>query len=191
MRITPTVRRICLLVLLAVLCTSCSFPSASQATTPTPDMNQAMLVAILTQYAELTATARAIPTATATVTPVPPTETPTSEPTSAPSPTLPSGLNYSEVQVFVSYLSSKESQITLVGKTLFDIKNYKHMKNDFGMKVDDKAYDDECFLYVMKAVPRLICNGPKLTPDRLIKVQVFQKGTEGPVFERKVTTPSK
>lgn len=180
-------RPIFLTLLLAALLAGCNLPGSSAS--PTPDQAATLNAIIITQYAELTATAQAMPTATPAATATPqPTATELPQPTATPTVQKATGLNFDGVEIFIAFLEGSRSQVTLVSKTLVDDEGLKRMKNDFRMEADKKAY--ECFLYKMKAVPRLICAGPRLAQNKWIKISVFQKDVEAPVFEKELAVPA-
>lgn len=112
---------------------------------------------------------------TPTIAPLP-TDTPA--PVVTPSPTVYS-VDFTGHEVFTAYLAEGQAQVSII------VPN--GIEGEYWAMIDAKEFS--CFSYMMKAVPRLICNGPSLPRGAFVKMTVYPKDSQVPVFEKQFATP--
>lgn len=112
---------------------------------------------------------------TPTLTPLP---TDTTVPVVTPSPTV-YAVDFTGHEVFTAYLADGQAQVSII------VPN--GIEGDHRATIDAKEFS--CFSYVMKAVPRLICNGPSLPRGTFVKMTIYPKDSQVPIFEKQFATP--
>lgn len=158
------------LICMAMMVSACT-PRA--ATTADPTLLALSVSIRVTELAMETMMAYVSPTPT--LTPLP-TDTPA--PIATITPTV-YAVDFTGHEVFTAYLADGETQVSIIVP--------KGIEGDHRAKIHNKEFT--CFSYVMKTVPRLICNGPSLPRGTFVELFIYPKNSLAPIFEKQFATP--